>query len=85
DNGTELIKLWLHVPRDIARKSLKDAKKNPERETYVRQRDWEIYEYYDDIIKYADHAITETSTAEAPWQIIEASNERYRNLSVATI
>ncbi len=85
DNGTELIKLWLHVPRDIARKSLKDAKKHPDREPYVRQRDWEIFEYYDDIIKHADHAITETSTTEAPWQIIESSNERYRNLSVANI
>lgn len=85
DNGTELIKLWLHVPRDIAKKSLKDAKKNPDREPYVRQRDWEIYEYYDEIITYADKVITETSTTESPWEVVESANDRYRNLSVANI
>jgi len=82
DNNTELIKLWLHVPKNEAKKNLKKAKKDPGSEPYIRQRDWEMYERYDKIISYASDVITETGTRHAPWEIIESSNQRHRNLSV---
>ena len=63
DNNTELIKLWLHVPKDDVKKNLKNAKKDPDSEPYIRQKDWTIYEKYDDIITVASDVITETSTS----------------------
>jgi polyphosphate:AMP phosphotransferase len=82
DNNTLLIKLWLHVPKDEVKKDLKSAKKDPDSEPYIRQRDWDIYEKYSRIITYASNVITETSTREAPWEIIESSNKAFRNLRV---
>jgi polyphosphate:AMP phosphotransferase len=83
DDGTVLVKLWLHLPAKQAKKRLKKAKKDPDREPYVGKEDWEIYERRDETMPVAERLLRETHTPWAPWSIVESSNSRHRNLEVA--
>lgn len=83
NDGTVVLKLWLHLPKKAARKRLQQAQQNPDNEPYVRQQDWRIYEHYDDIVPVAEHLLVKTDTGQAPWNIIEATDARYRNLTAA--
>ena len=40
---------------------------------------------YDEFVTTAERAIQRTSTADAPWTIVEGDDERYRSLTVATL
>lgn len=83
DNGTVVLKFWLHLPKDEVKKQLKKAKKNPGSEPYIRQEDWKVYEQYEEIIPVAERLVKETSTTDAPWHVVEATDKRYRNMFMA--
>ncbi len=44
--------------------------------------DWDHRKHYDRFRAVSEHALRETSTAEAPWTVVEATDRRYRNLTV---
>jgi polyphosphate kinase 2 (PPK2 family) len=48
-------------------------------------RDWQLYKLYNQVIPIAEQLIRETSTGEVPWDIIESTDWRYRNLTLYTI
>jgi polyphosphate:AMP phosphotransferase len=77
-NGTLLLKFWIHLPKKKLKQRLEKADTDP----YVDQRDWEIYEGYDDAIPVAANFLRQTDTAEAPWLLVEGTNRRHRNLTV---
>ncbi len=78
DEGVLLLKFWLHVPKKELKKRLKKADKDP----YVGPQDFKIYENYDEAIKTAESFLRRTDTAWAPWQMVEGTNRRHRNLLV---
>jgi polyphosphate:AMP phosphotransferase len=49
----------------------------------VTPEDWKNHENYDALRQVSERALRETSTAEAPWYVIEATDPRYRDLTVA--
>ena len=49
----------------------------------MTKRDWKLFDDYDRYIKVSEHVLRETSTAAAPWTVIEGSDENYRTISVA--
>jgi AMP-polyphosphate phosphotransferase len=83
DNGTEVLKLWLHLPREQVKQQLKKAKKDPVSEPYIRQEDWEVYEHYDESLLIAERLVKETGNQRLPWHIIESTDKRFRNHCVA--
>jgi len=42
-----------------------------------------MYKKYDEVRRVSEHVLRRTSTAEAPWVIVESADKRYRNLTVA--
>jgi len=82
-DGTLLIKFWLHLPKDVLEKRLKKAKKSPEEGWQIETRDWEVLENYDEGLALVEQVVRRTNTPDAPWNIVESTNRRYRNLAVA--
>jgi len=82
-DGTLVINLWLHLPKKELKKRLKKAKKNPSEQWQVHKVDWDILADYDKTISICEEALLRTSWDDCPWHIIESTNERYRNLTVA--
>jgi AMP-polyphosphate phosphotransferase len=82
DDGALLVKYWMHLSKDRQRKRLKELSKDPLTRWRVTDQDWEHFEMYDRFSKISAEALRRTSTAEAPWTIIEASDRRFQQLAV---
>ena len=85
DEGALLIKLWLHLSKKQQEKRLKALEKNPLTRWKVTGRDWKRYKAYDSFRAVHESVIRHTSTAEAPWMVIEGEDDNYRNLTVGNI
>ena len=85
DEGALIIKFWLHLSRNMQEKRLKLLEGNPKTRWRVTKRDWEHYKLYDKFLTVNESVIRHTSTAEAPWIVIEGADARYRSLTVGKI
>jgi polyphosphate:AMP phosphotransferase len=79
---TLVLKFWLHVTRKQQSRRFKKLASDPDTAWRVTDRDWEFHETYDEFVETAARALRRTSTAEAPWHVIEADDRRYRDMSV---
>lgn len=82
DDGSLLLKLWIHLPKKELRKRLKQASKNGKQSWRLEQADWALYDEYDKAMSMVSHFLRKTATGRAPWQIIEGTDARYRNMAV---
>ncbi|MBZ0091667.1 MAG: polyphosphate:AMP phosphotransferase, partial [Sulfuricellaceae bacterium] len=85
DEGTLLLKFWFHLAKDTQQKRLKSLEKDPRTRWRVSERDWLHFKMYDTFRSVSEQVIRQTSTAEAPWIIIEGADARYRSLTVGKI
>lgn len=82
DEGALVLKFWMHLSKDKQEKRLKLLEKDPKTRWRVTARDWEHYKLYDKFLTVNERVIRHTSTAEAPWTIVEGYDPRYRSLTV---
>ena len=82
DEGALVLKFWLHLSREKQLARLKLLEKSPLTRWRVTQRDWDHYKQYDKFLTVNESVIRHTSTAEAPWLIIEGEDHRYRSLTI---
>ncbi len=83
DEGTLVLKFWLHISKAQQRKRFKKLASDPDTAWRVTPADWEFHETYDDFIGSASRALRRTSTGHAPWEVVEANDKRFRHVSVA--
>ena len=81
NEGVLLVKLWLHLTRAQQRKRLKELEKDPDTRWRVTKKDWEFAGRYDRFRKICERAVLKTSTAHAPWNLVEAADFRYTKLA----
>ncbi len=82
DEGALIIKFWLHLSKDKQEKRLKALEKDPKTRWRVTERDWKHFKLYDKFRTVHESVIRHTSTAEAPWFIVEGEDPRYRSLTI---
>ncbi|KAA0251935.1 MAG: polyphosphate:AMP phosphotransferase [Acidobacteria bacterium] len=80
--GALIVKLWLHLSKEAQRKRLKALEKDPDTRWRVTKDDWKRFALYPRWRETSEHALRETSRAEAPWTIVEGVDPRYRSLTV---
>jgi len=85
DEGALILKFWFHLSKDAQEKRLKSLEKDPKTRWRVTKLDWARFKIYDKFRKVSEHALRETSTAEAPWIVVEGADPRYRSLTVGKI
>ncbi|MFZ5531563.1 MAG: polyphosphate:AMP phosphotransferase [Pseudomonadota bacterium] len=83
--GVLLVKFWFHLSKKAQEKRLKSLEKNPETRWRVTDNEWKFFKLYDKFYKVSDRVLRETSTGEAPWIVVEGSDERYRGLTVGKL
>ena len=83
--GVLLVKFWFHLSKKAQEKRLKALEKNPETRWRVTDQEWKFFKQYDKFYKVSDRVLRETSTGEAPWIVVEGSDERYRSLTVGKL
>ncbi len=82
DDGVLFLKFWLHLPPDRRRKRLEKARKNS-KGVRLDEIDLELYERHDEARPLIEALLRRTNTAAAPWHLVESTDTRHRNLSVA--
>lgn len=85
DEGTTIVKLFLHISKDEQRKRLQARLSEKEKNWKFDEADLVPRARWDDYQKAFEEAIAETSTDRAPWYIVPADRKWYRNLAVSEI
>ncbi|MEZ4225174.1 MAG: polyphosphate:AMP phosphotransferase [Polyangiaceae bacterium] len=82
-NGTLLVKLWIHISEDEQKKRFKRLAKNKQTRWRVSKEDWRRHSHYRQFRSVCERAIRHTSTGFSPWTIIEGTDPQHRNIAVA--
>ena len=82
-DGALILKFFLHTPIKEQKKRLKKAEKDPHAGWQVDQRDWKGIDTLGPVLPIAERILRETSAPGAPWTIVESTDSRYRDLTVA--
>jgi PPK2 family polyphosphate:nucleotide phosphotransferase len=85
EEGTSVVKVFLHESRDEQRKRLQERVDDPEKRWKFRLGDLDDRAKWDDFQRAYEDAIRETSTEHAPWYVVPADHNWSRNLCVAEI
>ncbi len=80
ENGILLLKFWLHLPPKERRRRLRRARQDPKRAWRVEEIEWDLLEDEEESFPVVEHLLRETSTAECPWNLVESTDPRHRNL-----
>jgi PPK2 family polyphosphate:nucleotide phosphotransferase len=85
EEGTTIIKFYLNLSKDEQKKRLQERLDNPKKRWKFNPADLKERAYWDDYIQAYQDAINETSTEWAPWYVLPANHNWYRNLTAASI
>lgn len=85
DNGTQIIKFFLHISPEEQLRRFKQRLDDPARHWKISETDYSERELWDDYTKAYEDALRETSTKHAPWYVIPANHKWFRNLAVSRI
>lgn len=79
--GVVLVKFWFHLSKAAAKARLKALASDPRTAWRIGPQERKQLKRYDDFIEASDEALRKTSLGEAPWIVIEGSDECYRHLT----
>lgn len=84
DEGTTIIKFFLHISKDEQRARLQSRIDEPSKNWKFSVADLKERELWDDYQEAFADMLSETSTGWAPWTVVPADKKWYRNLVVAS-
>lgn len=85
DNGTHILKFFLHISEDEQLRRFKQRLDDPARHWKISENDYTEREYWPQYMKAFQEALAKTSTDYAPWFIIPSNHKWFRNLAVSKI
>src|SRR5450432_1294358 len=85
DEGTTIVKFFLLIDRDEQRRRLQDRYDDPTKHWKFKMGDLAERALWDDYSRAFDEALSRCSTAAAPWYLIPANRNWFRNLAVSEI
>jgi polyphosphate kinase 2 (PPK2 family) len=85
DEGTTIIKIFLHISKDEQKSRLEARLNEPEKHWKFNPNDLKERLRWDDYQKAYEDAMEKCSTDYAPWYIIPADRKWFRNFAVCDI
>ena len=85
ENGTRILKFYLHISPEEQLARFKDRLDDPERQWKISEADYAEREFWPQYVEAYEDAIERTSTKHAPWYVIPADHKWFRNLAVSQI
>ncbi len=82
-DGALIIKVWLHLSKAAQGARLTELEADPHTAWRVSPDDWRSHREYDRLSALIRRMRTATHQPSAPWEVINAERERFRNLAVA--
>ena len=85
DEGTTILKFFLHISKDEQRQRLQERIDQPEKHWKFDPGDVKQRGRWDDYQQAFAEMLSRTSTAYAPWYIVPSNRKWYRDLVVSTV
>jgi PPK2 family polyphosphate:nucleotide phosphotransferase len=85
DEGTTLVKVYLHISREEQGKRLQQRLDDPEKRWKFRPEDLDDRKRWDDFQAAYEDVLHETSSDWAPWHVVPADRKWVRNVAVAEL
>jgi len=85
EEGTTLVKVYLHISKDEQRERFQERIDDPTKNWKFRERDLEVRKQWDECARVYEEVITETSTEHAPWFVVPGDRKWVRDVVVATL
>jgi len=82
ESGTVIVKFWLHLSKEEQARRFKRLKKSRSTAWKVGKQEWGQHRTYDVWTKAVEEMLERTSTGQAPWTVIEATQGRYVRVRV---
>jgi polyphosphate:AMP phosphotransferase len=80
--GMVLFKFWLHISKDEQLARFEARQENPHKQWKITDEDWRNREKWDAYWEAVSDLIERTSTAEAPWTLVEGNDKRFARIRV---
>ena len=77
DDGTVILKFFLHISRKEQKKRFKTLEQNPLKSWRVSARDWTRHEQYDQLLIATEEMLELSESEYGPWTIVEATSRWY--------
>jgi len=82
DDGTVIVKFWLHISKEEQKKRFKRIEKDPAMAWKVGKDEWRHHKNHDTWTEVVEQMLERTSTAHAPWTVVESTQGRFRRVKV---
>ncbi|MEW6356755.1 MAG: phosphate--AMP phosphotransferase [Planctomycetota bacterium] len=82
DDGAVIVKFWLHITKKEQKKRFNKIEKNSSLEWKVGKEEWRHHKQYKKYLLAVEEMLERTSTAFAPWTIIEATDRRWARVKM---
>lgn len=80
--GVLLLKFWMQIDRDEQERRFRDRQAHPEKQWKITDEDWRNREKWDQYETAVNEMLIRTSTANAPWVVVEGNDKYYARLKV---
>jgi PPK2 family polyphosphate:nucleotide phosphotransferase len=85
DNGFHMIKIFLHVSKDIQKERLLERMENPDKHWEFSFSDLTDRKHWAEQMEVFEDTFQHTSTASAPWYVVPADHGAYGRLVISEI
>jgi polyphosphate:AMP phosphotransferase len=82
DDGAAILKFWLHISAGEQRRRFEKIERSKFDSWRVTKKDWKAHRRYPAYHEAAEEMLERTTTPQAPWTIVEATDKHYRRLRV---
>jgi PPK2 family polyphosphate:nucleotide phosphotransferase len=85
ENGTVILKFFLHISKDEQRLRLQERLDDPDKHWKFAAGDLQVRKQWGDYQQAYQDAIAATGTSWAPWTIVPADSKTHRNLMIGRV
>ncbi len=85
DDGALIVKLWLHVSKKTQQAQLEQEAPGKQQIRRIPERPYDMSGNYKRSLAIAEEMILATDTSSCPWQLVEAEDRRYRDITCGEI
>lgn len=85
DNGTTILKFYLHISKKEQQKRFVERQNNPDKYWKFNKEDLQVQDLWDEYRDAYEDVFAKCSSEQAPWHIIPADDKWYRDYCVAKV
>jgi len=85
DEGTIIVKLWMHVSPDEQRKRFEARAEDPLKSWKLTDEDWRNREKRPQYVEAVEEMLERTDKPHAPWRVIGAESKRYARVETMRV